>query len=1476
MGSMGEPFAAAPWPATILPLYNTTTSKSPNGAAPLPAYCNATTESSVPAVASVYSLLQRFAQFVHAVTASHEAAFIADTGSQLSVVYATSNNSQDTALELHQQLVDDALLDLSGLDFGIHYQIVNNRTTVANDKDTTTILTRKLLQPLVLSVSLFPGEKTANVTLYLRQDYGPKAAARHLLDLAIAYLSPEVNLAKTEKSQLATGFPTLQQTPGADFPRFLHSVLEETARLSPHNIAIDEVTGRLASLPSSFERRALTYGELNDKVSLFADQIEQVLQRLDWPNFQGSQKMIPIFLPSSTELVICMNAISKAGHSFCVLQADAPEDRLRDLLKDLNCNGILGVGRNPWASTEFGQQIIWIDFLDPFACLEGRLVLPTNTAPLTRRQISQEDLAYVIYTSGSTGTPKGVTVHHRNAMAFLRAYDAGPCRLPTGPRLRWMIVSAPTFDIMLMDNFMPLLKGGTLCIAARQLLLSSLESIIHELRATATIIVASLAMLLRPERIPTLTTILVGGELVGQRIVDNFAQKPGEKESRRQLIGGYGPAEATVIVTTHICNTDSRPSILGTPLPGTRLVVLDETKSTGSGNFALAPLGVAGELAISSPQLSPGYLNRPKETAQAFIQDNELGRLYKTGDRVRIVWTEDGEQKIDYLGRTTSDQVKLNGRRVELPEIENVLSRTEAAAQVAVLVFKSRLVAFVMPWGGDVRKDEAVIEAQCRANAERFLPTWMQPRQYLIVDRLPYSVNGKVDRKALQAIMAQNEESATTWPTAVFPDRNGIHDSMTVDSSLRNGNTPHETANDRQHDAPSDDTDSAIQVDGVLEMIDEPIAADKNANTAPPQLSHEATNCYLAARTNETASIVHEALYDTLGCDAQGSASLADLGLDSLRALVFLQSLEERDIAQVELQDVLSATTVDSLIKIIDDRRLGGIETCNMTNAIETHDPNNKEAHNVTTTTTTTTNTLVDSIDVSKIAADDADEIFDLSVAAKLRHFDYHCRAPALAALGLENTQVEQILPATNVQTRFLAFAVDPEYFDKTRLIGRPYVTHMPYALPGDMDPARFQRAVDVVLPRYDCFRAVFAPAVHSLAPFAQVILSPSAAKIPKVEIVCDDADADSPESLWRETINGAQLAAEAAMSIDRPGITVSWVWSQSRARCVFILSLFHTTYDGTQLGYLFDAIMAEYERPGCQPPVDLLPMRRAVELNLSYDWVSTVIFWAGRLAGVPGSRLGSQRPNPKALLPGSRTGFDMTHMRSLGVNASMTMRQLSQAAVAMSSTMLTVVEAAWASVLAQTFTEQQRGRPLDIQFGTVLNGRRHQDSLRCMAPMLAALPLRLVVNHDSTQRRITNREVCALLAAQRDEAQPYLQMPCPTLAHARMGTDRFDTVMLVQALQPESSRQTLRPLPGFSYDENLMAPFKEIDIGFPVATELWPGNLRWDEKMFIRCVYSTARHDFLNRGWVLAALSALDEAIVRVTSEPDAVFYTG
>ncbi|KAK0383738.1 hypothetical protein NLU13_9649 [Sarocladium strictum] len=1436
MGSSGHHHTnVAPRPVTRLPVFSTTVGNSSTRT------YHSTTVAATSIVHEQPELLERYALFVLAVAevdggSDDEVDFILEADQNQTLVHASRTYSQHFALHM----VDSA-----------------------GTADTDSSVSLEQQYPLVLSIRrLTSEEQPVHVTLYLRTDHGPKAAAHHLLQLATAYLAPQVNLENLEMSNLATPFPAHQTTAHNDRSHspalLLHTILEESARSFPHNIAVDEVlsSGGGHALSSSYTRRELTYRELDAKVSECADQIEMVLHRLGWPTLEdGDQRMVPIFLPNSTELLICMNAISKAGHSFCVLQMDAPEGRLRDMLHDLRAPGILGVGTNPWAGTQFGEDIIWIDYLNPTACLEGRL-LDSNPVP-PRRMSSYDSLAYIIYTSGSTGKPKGVRTTHRAAMAFIQAYDAGPGRLPMGPRLRWVVMSAPTFDIVLMDNFMPLYKGGTVCLAGRDLILTDPEAVINELRATATFVVTSMAMLLRPQNVPALTSLLVGGELIAQRIIDNFVPQPGDEKQQgsdqRRLIAIYGPTEATVTVSVQVCQHNSRPSVVGAPLPGTQYVVLDMNSPPGEPPRAV-PLGVAGELAIISPQLAPGYLNRPEETAQAFIPDSPFGggQLYKTGDRVRVVWSETtGEPQIDFLGRTKFGQVKLNGRRVELPEIENVLSNAQSAAQVGVLVVKSKLlVACVMPW--DFGRDAETVEGQCRAEAARYLPSWMQPSRYFVMEQFPRTTSGKLNRRALEEVVANqlgtSVVSSEPAGATVAINGTGSKGAKPLSPAASSMNNPRTTL-----EATVGGGDSAVK--------------------------NRLDDSYIVPKA--TAAVVYDALVASLGerTRLDNSTSLADMGLDSLRALVFLQQMRASGIQELGIHQVLAVSTVGELIETVEQQRAREAATL-ATNGVERPEINGIPIRSVITHQQPTN---TDGIDVSVIAADDEDAVHELDLEAKLRHYDYHCRSKCLQALGLSNHQVEEVLPVTNVQARFIAMAVSPDVYDSERYVGRPHVEHFPYNVPSNMDPARLQRAVDAVLPRYDCFRTVFVPVTHPLAPFAQCILSPSVRKIPKVEITCDDDGADAASnSLWHETIHAAQRAAEASMSIDRPGIVVTWVWSQNRARCVFVLSLFHGIYDGTQLTYLRDAIMAEYDQPGCKPPMDLLPIRTAVNLTLSYDWVQTVMYWASRLAGVPGCRLGSRRPAPSADLPGSYTGVEETHMRILSVKSSMTMRDLDHAASSISTTLLTVVEAAWASVLAQTMLsddkeKQQQQQQLDVQFGTVMGGRRHQDALRCMAPMLAALPMRLLINGASP---LTNREACALLASQHREAQPYLQIPCPTMAHAQMGADRIDTVLLVQALQPDgpAAADALRELPGYNFQENLMAPYKEIDIGYPVVAEVWPGLQRWGEKMLLRCMYNARRpgYEFLTRDWVLGILSALDEAMVRITSEPDALFYTG
>lgn len=1387
-------------PITKLPLFNTTTrAGSDSSYHEVKAPC-------VNVVIGSENICQRFALFLAAITGEREIAFVAGTKAETGLVIFNAEISEDN-VHLNEIPCVDVQTGMSGLDFGIFLRHEHCHDT---ERASGSSLAQPRL-PFELHVVLDSQQKRmADITLRLRTDYGPLMASQHLLNLALSHIIPNGELAQMEGSQI-TG-PVIGN--GSDASNLLlSSVLEQTVRSHPADIAIEEVTGRSGSVYSC---RSVTYSELDDLASLWANQITSVLDKLNWPLFCGEQRMVPIYLPNCTELSICMNGILRAGHCFCSLPIDAPPERLRSFLDDLGAPGILGIGTNPWAGTEFGKEITWINFRDPTTCL-------VDTEPHTLKELSSgtqrtarsNDVAYIIYTSGSTGKPKGVVLRHSTAMAFLKAFDGSPNSLPCGPSLRWMNMSSPTFDMMLMDHFMPFLKGGTVTIAERSLLLSNPEAVITELRATATLMVPSLAMLLRPERMPTLNTLYVGGELVPQRILDSFVTQHKKNGPRRRLFGAYGPTETTVMASLGAYSGDSRPSIIGSPLPGVQYIILEMNVAPSRSPRAV-PFGAVGELAIGGPQLSTGYLNRAAETELAFIDSTLYGKLYRTGDKARVVWSEQGVPVIDFLGRVNMEQVKLNGRRVELPEIENVLAKVDNVALAAAFVSESKLLACIMPRDGI---SHVVLEAECRSVAARYLPAWMQPLQYVFTEALPRNTSGKVDRQALQAIVLTRK-------------------SLPADTEAL----------------------------GLLEGYQP-----------------------------DYKSIVYRGLAAALGArirEQDISVSLVSLGLDSLRALVFIQELEEWGVEHLDIQVVLVATTIGDLIVAVESHQAPGLRASQEMNGVhETCAP--KEQNNCidkVSKPALASDTIAlkpgdansnSKINVSAIGAN-SDDVFNLSLEEKLYHFDHHCRVLCLEALQLSDNQIEQVLPVTNVQARFVAAAVDPTINDPTRYTGRPNVNHFPYLVPEDMDPARLQRAVETVLPRYDCFRTVFVPVSHSLAPFAQCILSPSVAVIPKVEVVCcySGPGIKDSSSLWQQTINGVQRAAEASMSIDRPGITVSWVWSQNKSRCVFVLSLFHGIYDGVQLVYLRDAIAAEYARPGSEQQQQLLPISTAVKLGLSYDWVGTVMYWARRLGGIPGFQTGSRQPVPSILLPASAPGVEESHMRILRVKSTKTMYELDQAAVRMSTTMLTVVEAAWASVLAQTLPRENITSGLfNIQFGTVMNGRRHHEALRCMAPMIAALPVLLEFGGSSIQTR-SNRETCALLSAQRIEAEPYLQMPCPTIAHAKMGTDRIDSVLLVQALQHDgaSAQGRTSGLPGYNVEENLLPAWKEGDSGWPILTEVLPGRGRWDEKMQLQCTFNVSRpgYQFLARDWIAAALSAMDEAINRITTQPDAPFYLG
>ncbi len=346
--------------------------------------------------------------------------------------------------------------------------------------------------------------------------------------------------------------------------------------------------------------------------------------------------------------------------------------------------------------------------------------------------IGLDAAAYVLYTSGSTGAPKGVVVSHRSAVAFCTS-TASTCGVDA--RTRGIAFASLTFDVSVLDLFTVLIEGGTVCLVDDDDRADPdrLQKFLIGHRVTWGYLPPTLLPLLDPVPLTELTELIVGGEATSPEQVERWS-------AGRAFRNWYGPTEATVSVTgARLDGTWSTPLPIGGPLPNHRCYVLD-------GNLHPVPVGVVGELYVSGVGLARGYLNAPGLTAARFRPDpyaDEPGRrMYATGDRVR--WQPDG--RLAFLGRLDG-QVKVNGHRIEVGEIEAVLGAHPRVAQSAVEVRRdppagARLIAYVT--GPD-----APDGAELRFFAGRRLPGYMVPSQFVRLDALPLTASSKVDFAAL-------------------------------------------------------------------------------------------------------------------------------------------------------------------------------------------------------------------------------------------------------------------------------------------------------------------------------------------------------------------------------------------------------------------------------------------------------------------------------------------------------------------------------------------------------------------------------------------------------------------------------------------------------------------------------------------------------------------------------------------------------
>jgi len=468
--------------------------------------------------------------------------------------------------------------------------------------------------------------------------------------------------------------------------------------------------------------RQLAYAELKaDSASLAAYLRQSGIRRGD---------LVAVCVERSVEMLVALLAIWKAGAAYVPLDPHFPQARLDLILEDAAPRTIITEAALAHRFAQGDATVIELDAQKD----RWRAARQIDAPPAP----SGSDLAYVIYTSGSTGRPKGVEVPHSALTNFLRSMRRRP-GLNSDDVL--LAVTTLSFDIAVLELFLPLIAGATVVIAARGAALDG-RQLAREIESRAiTVMQATPAgwRVLIDSDWPGCARLkaLCGGEALPPDLARTLLPRVGS------LWNMYGPTETTVWSTVHEVAADDDPIPLGLPVDNTTLYVLD-------GRLQPLPIGVAGELHIGGAGLARGYRNLPGLTESRFIEHPFIPgeRLYKTGDLCRF--RADGS--ILFLGRL-DDQVKLHGHRIEPAEIEAVLARHHAVQEAAVVLQEqpgasTRLIAYL------VRPANVppALAGSLRAFLSAQLPGYMVPSEFVYVDSLPLTPNSKVDRKALRGL----------------------------------------------------------------------------------------------------------------------------------------------------------------------------------------------------------------------------------------------------------------------------------------------------------------------------------------------------------------------------------------------------------------------------------------------------------------------------------------------------------------------------------------------------------------------------------------------------------------------------------------------------------------------------------------------------------------------------------------------------
>lgn len=515
----------------------------------------------------------------------------------------------------------------------------------------------------------------------------------------------------------------------------VHELFSQKARAFPQAIAL--VQGKDTA----------TYSELND----LSNRLAKYLVGLG----VGAGGMVALLSHRSIDTITAIIAILKTGAAYVPLDPAYPAHQLEFMASDAAPQLVLADKQSLTALPDIrlgNSKIVQLD-----AALTAATVLSAEPLEIN---VTAADAAYVMYTSGSTGRPKGVVVPHRAIVRLVQDQSFASF----GPDEVFLHMSPLAFDASTFEIWGALLHGGRLVILSdTHPSLDAIEQSIAQNHVTTLWLTAGLFHLMVEKRLSALAPLrqlLAGGDTLSP----THTKKALAGLPNTQLINGYGPTENTTFTCCHRFSPSgwgegSAP--IGIPIAHTQAYILDE---------ALRPVadGDIGQLCAGGAGVAIGYLNRPELTAEKFVPDpfsQEHGaRLYLTGDLARR--RTDGN--IEFLGRNDR-QIKINGKRIELEEIENTLRSDEEVSDALVIVEETaantkRIVAYVTPKNTAVLAEAAFFEQKVLQNARTTLPEHMIPAHIISLPQFPLNANGKVDRKALPTSASRRQARQVQTP----------------------------------------------------------------------------------------------------------------------------------------------------------------------------------------------------------------------------------------------------------------------------------------------------------------------------------------------------------------------------------------------------------------------------------------------------------------------------------------------------------------------------------------------------------------------------------------------------------------------------------------------------------------------------------------------------------------------------------------